>query len=65
MEIRISLDRVEPPAGSLRLLSGAGPPPGPAGGQAGEEVPFAGWLGLLRALYQVVGSPGERPPGGG
>ena len=62
MEIRISLDRVEPPAGSLRLVSGeAPPPPRPAGGQEGEEVPFTGWLGLLRALYQVVGSPGERP----
>jgi hypothetical protein len=32
MEIRISLDRVEPPAGSLRLVSSA-EPPGPAGGQ--------------------------------
>ena len=63
MEIRISLDRVEPPAGSLRLVSSAEPPPRPAGGrgQEGEEVPFTGWLGLLRALYQVVGSPGERP----
>ena len=56
MEIRISLDRVEPPAGSLRLVAGADPPPRPAGGQEGEEVPFTGWLGLLRALYQVVGS---------
>jgi hypothetical protein len=60
MEIRISLDRVEPPAGSLRLVSGA-EPPRPVEGQEGEEVPFTGWLGLLRALYQVVGSPGERP----
>jgi hypothetical protein len=61
MEIRISLDRVEPPSGSLRLVSGAEPPPRQATGQEGEEVPFTGWLGLLRALYQVVGSPGERP----
>jgi hypothetical protein len=60
MEIRISLDRVEPPAGSLRLVSSAEPPPGPAGGQEGEEVPFTGWLGLLRALYEVVGPPGGR-----
>jgi hypothetical protein len=58
MEIRISLDRVEPPAGSLRLVSGA-EPPRPVEGQEGEEVPFAGWLGLLRALYQVVGLPDE------
>jgi hypothetical protein len=58
MEIRISLDRVEPPAGSLRLVSGA-EPPRPVGGREGEEVPFTGWLGLLRALYQVVGLPDE------
>jgi hypothetical protein len=56
MEIRISLDRVEPPAGSLRLVSSA-EPPRPAEGQ---EVPFTGWLGLLRALYQVVGLPDQR-----
>ena len=48
------------PAGSLRLVSSAEPPPGPAGGQEGEEVPFTGWLGLLRALYQVVGPPDGR-----
>ena len=64
MEIRISLDRVEPPAGHLRLVCSAGPPR-PGGGQEGEEVPFTGWLGLLRALYEVVGPPGGRPPGGG
>jgi hypothetical protein len=59
MEIRISLDRVEPPAGRLWLVPGPQPTPsGPA-----DEVPFSGWLGLLRALYEVVGPPGEQPPG--
>jgi hypothetical protein len=52
MEIRISLDRVEPPAGRLWPVEG-------------EEVPFTGWLGLLRALYQVLGQPGDLPPAGG
>jgi hypothetical protein len=52
MEIRISLDRVEPPAGRLRLVPGPEPAPGPA---EGEAIPFTGWLGLLRALSEVVG----------
>jgi hypothetical protein len=50
---------VEPPSGSLRLVSAA-EPPRPVEGQEGEEVPFAGWLGLLRALYQVIGLPDGR-----
>jgi hypothetical protein len=37
MEIRIVLDRAEPPAGRLRAV----PIPG-------EEIRFTGWLGLLR-----------------
>jgi hypothetical protein len=53
MEIRISLDRLEPPAGRLWQV----PTP------AGEEIPFTGWLGLLRALYLVVGQPGDQPGG--
>jgi hypothetical protein len=59
MEIRISLDRVEPPAGRLRLVPGPQPAPGPA---EGEEIPFTGWLGLLRALSEVMGPVG---PGSG
>ena len=61
MEIRISLDRVEPPAGRLWQVPSPEPtPPSPAG----EEIPFTGWLGLLRALYAVVGQPGQPPDGG-
>lgn len=61
MEIRISLDRVEPPAGRLWQVPSPEPtPPSPAG----EEIPFTGWLGLLRALYAVVGPPGDQPPDG-
>jgi hypothetical protein len=43
---------VEPPAGRLRPVLGPEPAPGPA---EGEAIPFTGWLGLLRALSEVVG----------
>jgi hypothetical protein len=61
MEIRISMDRVEPPAGRLRLLSG----PAQASAAPDQEISFSGWLGLLRALYEVVGSPDGPAPGVG
>ena len=48
MEIRIVLDRAEPPAGRLRVV-----------GAPGQEIGFTGWLGLLRALYEVTAEPGE------
>ena len=53
MEIRISLDRAEPPAGRLWLLT----EPGQAAAAEPPEHRFSGWLGLLRALYEVVGPP--------
>ena len=55
MEIRITLDRAEPPAGRLRVVDSgqAHEPP------AGQEVGFSGWLGLLRALYEVTAEPGQ------
>jgi hypothetical protein len=54
VEIRIILDRAEPPAGRLRAV------PDPGHGRAGqdEEIRFTGWLGLLRALYEVTGGRG-------
>ena len=61
MEIRVVLERVEPPCGCLRIVSGPGPADGPA---PAEEIRFAGWLGLLKALYEVTGGPGSGPPGG-
>ena len=30
--------------------------PGPG---AGQEIGFTGWLGLLRALYEVTAEPGD------
>jgi hypothetical protein len=54
MEIRIILDRAEPPAGRLRAV----PDPGQCHAGQDEEIRFTGWLGLLRALYEVTGGPG-------
>ncbi len=55
VEIRIVLDRVEPPA-FLRVV--------PVAGHAhrtgnDEEIRFTGWLGLLWALYEVTGAAGS------
>ena len=61
MEIRIDLDTAEPPAGRLWAIPGPGPAPGR---DPGAELCFTGWLGLLRALYEVTGSPPGQPPGG-
>jgi hypothetical protein len=60
VEIRISFDTTDPPAGQLEVLAGpgAGGAPGTVDAPpAGQEVRFCGWLGLLRALYEVTGSP--------
>jgi len=60
MEIRIVLDQAEPPAGRLRVVPGDGQSrPAPAG-----EIRFTGWLGLLKALYEVTGAAGPGRPGG-
>jgi hypothetical protein len=55
VEIRIVLDRAEPPGGCLWVARG----PGQAHDCGGEEgISFSGWLGLLRALYEVTAAPG-------
>lgn len=53
MEIRIIFERVDPPAGHLGAIPHAG----------GDDVTirFTGWLGLLRALYEATGAPGDGP----
>ena len=61
MEIRIVLDQVEPPGGCLRVVPGAGQAQRPA--MAGE-IRFTGWLGLLKALYEVTGPADPGLPGG-
>ena len=45
------LDSTDPPAGRLQVTPGAGPVRNEQ-----PDVPFTGWLGLLRALYLVTGS---------
>ena len=59
VEILISLDTIDPPVGQLRVTSGPGSAPGRGGG---KEFCFTGWLGLLRALYEVTGSPAGGSP---
>jgi hypothetical protein len=34
---------------------------GQSPGGPGEEIRFTGWLGLLRALYEVTGAFGDHP----
>jgi len=60
VEILICLDTVDPPAGRLRVVPGPGA--APRRGQD-EGLRFTGWLGLLRVLYEVTGSPAVGPPG--
>jgi hypothetical protein len=61
VEIRLILDRIDPPAGRLWVTASAGL------ARDGEpEICFTGWLGLLRALYlitaagQTIGECGQR-----
>ena len=61
-EIRMVLDRAEPSAGRLRVVRDPGQTHHPCREQ---EISFTGWLGLLRALYDVTakhGSPHIRCP---
>jgi hypothetical protein len=51
VEVRISLDALDPPAGRVRVVPGSDD----------AELRFTGWLGLLRVLYQVMGSPAAGP----
>lgn len=61
VEIRIVLDRAEPPAGRLWVVVDPGQAHEP---HVGQEISFTGWLGLLRALYEVTAEPGEAPHSG-
>ena len=58
VEIRIVLEVVEPPAGRLWVVSGPGQGQHPG---SAREISFTGWLGLLRALYEVTAEPGDAP----
>lgn len=58
MEIRLVLEGLEPPSGRLQVVAPTGQP---IGARIGEEIVFTGWLGLLRALYQLTGASGAPP----
>jgi len=60
MEIRIVLDQVEPPSGRLGAVAQSGQDDRQV---AAGEIQFTGWLGLLRALYEVTGANGPGLPG--
>jgi hypothetical protein len=47
VEILIAFDATEPPAGRVRL----------PGRDEHEDIRFTGWLGLLRVLSELMGSP--------
>ncbi len=51
------LDRMEPPVGTVQRLADPG---GPGRSREGEVIGFVGWLGMLRALSELVGAPGDR-----
>jgi hypothetical protein len=42
VEIRIYVDQLAPPAGRVRRVD------------AGESIPFSGWLDLIRALERMI-----------
>jgi len=54
MEILITLDRIEPPAGTVQQLADA-----PSDPHDGEAIPFTGWLGMLHAMSALIGVPGD------
>jgi hypothetical protein len=56
VEIRIVLDRTEPPAGRLWVIRDPEQAHHPGSEQG---ISFAGWLGLLRALYEVTAASGD------
>ena len=59
VEILISLDTIDPPVGRLRVTSGPG---SVLGRGEDKEFRFTGWLGLLRALYEVTGASADGSP---
>ena len=57
-EIRIIVERLDPPGGRLAVVAD----PGQRQHQPDPAVfCFIGWLGLLKALYEVTGGDGGEP----
>jgi hypothetical protein len=51
MELVIDVEQSDPPAGTVRLTSA------PGGSERQMPTPFAGWLGLIRALNELLTHP--------
>jgi hypothetical protein len=60
VEILISLETIDPPVGQLWVASPHGSVPERG---EGKKFRFTGWLGLLRALYDVTGPPAGESAG--
>ena len=58
MDVLIRLERTEPPAGTVL-------PPGDTNASRPDALPFVGWLGLLRALSEIVRAATEPGVKGG
>jgi hypothetical protein len=57
VEILIRLETLEPPAGTVALVTGRDP----TSADQGTGIAFVGWLGLLRALDDLMASPTGQP----
>ncbi len=55
MEIRIVLDGRDPPSGSVWVDEAASDAP-----DRTPVAPFAGWLGLLHVINEIVNSPEDK-----
>jgi hypothetical protein len=55
VDVLIRLEQPEPPVGMVLPLRDPDHPMFESGG----AVPFIGWLGLLRALSEIVGEPDD------
>jgi hypothetical protein len=58
VEIRIILERLEPPCGRVLVVADPSQPLHP---RDQADLHFTGWLGLLKALYEVTGGAGGQP----
>jgi hypothetical protein len=60
MEIRLRVDRLQPPAGKVTRVAAAGSLPEDPGSSSAYERSFTGWLELLAALSDMMDGAGDR-----
>jgi hypothetical protein len=58
VEVRIWFDQSEPPVGHVQRLAA----PGASSDRGAATTEFSGWLGLLRALSDVLDDAKDIPP---